>query len=236
MKPDREWSQFLSPRSIGSLILLIIIASLLIWVSFNMDLPSPLEMRENILEHGWSGWLIFLGIAAFIAITPIPVTVPALVAGSLYGVILGSVISFVGVMVGSWIAYWLARFAGKNLIFQLLGRHKEVVERYLNNAGFWTLCTARLMPGLPYWPINYGAGALGVNQYTFISSSLLASIPGQVSLVSLGAFAFNPNLFNGVVLVSAWVAVLVFTWISYRHWRNSNQENQGKNQSIRHLK
>ena len=231
MKPDQDWSKFLSLRSIVSLILLIVLVASFIWVSFNLNVPPPQELREIILDYGWSGFLIFLGITVAIAITPIPVTIPALVAGSLYGVIGGSILSFSGVMLGSWIAYWLARFVGQRLTFLLLGLHSEVVERYLNNAGFWTMCTVRLMPGLPYWPINYGAGALGVSQYAFLSATLLASIPGQVSLVSLGAFAVTPNLFNGTILASAWLAVLIFTWISYRHWRTTNQDAQDKNKS-----
>ena len=231
MKPDRDWSNFLSLRSIGSMIIVILLAALFIWVSFNLNLPEPQEMREIILGYGWPGFLIFLGITVAISITPIPVTIPALVAGSLYGVIGGSLLSFSGVMIGSWIAYWIARFAGQNLTLQLLGRHSAVVERYLSNAGFWTVCTVRLMPGLPYWPINYGAGALGVGQYTFLSATMLASIPGQVSLVAIGAFAVNPNLFHGVVLGSAWAAVLIFTWISYRHWRRTNNEAQDKEQA-----
>lgn len=231
MKPDREWSKFLSLRSIGSLILIIVLATLFIWISFNLDIPGPEALREIILDYGWSGFLIFLGIAIAIAITPIPVTIPALVAGSLYGVIWGSILSFSGVMIGSWIAYWLARFAGQRLVFQLLGRHSKMVERYLNNAGFWTLCTVRLIPGLPYWPINYGAGALGVKQYTFIPATMLASAPGQVSLVALGSFAVTPNLFNGLVLASAWITVIILVIISYRHWRQDSQELQDKKKS-----
>jgi uncharacterized membrane protein YdjX (TVP38/TMEM64 family) len=224
MKDDDGRLKILSFRSIYSLIFLITLGVLLIWVSFNMDLPAPKEMREIIVNYGWAGWLVFLGITAAIAITPIPVTVPALVAGSLYGLVGGSFLSFSGVMIGSWIGYWLARFAGRRLTFQLLGRHGTVVESYLNNAGFWAMCTARVMPALPYWPINYGAGALGVKQYTFISSTFLASIPGQVSLVALGAFAVEPSLLHGAVLVCAWLAVLIFTWVSYRYWRGTNND------------
>src|SRR5699024_1556114 len=102
-----------------------------------------------------------------------------------------------GVVLGSWIGYWLARAVGQRITFQLLGRHSSIVQNYLSNAGFWAVCTVRLMPGLPYWPVNYGAGALGVGQYAFISATFLASIPGQISLVALGAFAVNPSVFHG---------------------------------------
>ena len=225
MRSNKDTSDAFSLRSILSLLTLIIVIGLLIWLSFNVDIPSPDVLREIIQGYGWAGWLIFIGITALIAITPIPVTIPALVAGSLYGVIAGSIFSFSGIMIGSWIGFWLARFTGQKWTFKLLGRHGPTVKDYLSDAGFLAMCTARLMPGLPYWPVNYGAGALGVNQYVFLSATFIASIPGQISLVSLGAFAAHPNLFNGIILVSAWILVLVSTWISYRYWRNARNEN-----------
>lgn len=223
MNPEEQSDGF-SLRSTLSLLTTIGAIGLLIWLSFNVDIPEPDVLRDMIQGYGWAGWLVFIGITALIAITPIPVTIPALVAGSLYGVILGSLFSFTGVMIGSWLGYWLARLTGQDLTFKLLGRHGTTVKKYLSNAGFLAMCTARLMPGLPYWPVNYGAGALGVNQYAFVAATFVASIPGQISLVSLGAFLANQSLFNGVVLVSAWILVLVMTWISYRYWRNARDD------------
>ena len=178
-------------------------------------------MRKIILSYGWAGWLIFIGATIAIAVTPIPITMPALVAGSLYGLVKGPLLSFFGVLLGSWVGYWLARLVGQRITLQLLGRHSFMVQKYLSNAGFWTMCTVKLMPGLPYWPVNYGAGALGVKQGTFISATFLASAPGQVSLVALGVFAVKPSVFHGIVLIIAWSVVLVLTWIFYRYWRTA---------------
>ncbi|MFB9859602.1 TVP38/TMEM64 family protein [Salinicoccus siamensis] len=221
MSSEKEHTSLLSLRSVGSLTALVVLGASLLWVSFNMELPSPEALRETILGYGWAGWLVFLGITTAIAITPIPVTVPALVAGSLYGLIEGTILSFSGVMLGSWIGYWLARALGQRIVFRLLGRHSTIVQNYLSDAGFWAMCTVRLMPALPYWPINYGAGALGVKQYAFVSATFVASMPGQISLVALGAFASNPSIFHGTVLVIAWIAVLISTWISYKYWRST---------------
>lgn len=226
MSPDKERTNMFSLRSVVSLIALVVVGATLLWIVFNLDLPEPAEMREIILGYGWAGWLVFIGITAAIAITPIPITVPALVAGSLYGLIGGTLFSFSGVMIGSWLGYWLARAVGQRITFQLLGRHASIVEKYLNNAGFWAMCTVRLMPGLPYWPVNYGAGALGVGQYAFVSATFLASIPGQVSLVALGAFATNPSIFHGAVLIIAWATLLTLTWVSYRYWRHTSSASQ----------
>lgn len=224
MSSKKDFNDVFSPRSIVSLLTLVVFIGTLIWLSFNVNVPEPEVLREMIQGYGWAGWLIFIGITALIAITPIPVTIPALVAGSLYGVIAGSLFSFTGILIGSWIGYWLARFTGQDLTFKLLGRHGPAVKKYLGDAGFLAMCTARLMPGLPYWPVNYGAGALGVSQYSFLSATFIASLPGQISLVALGAFAVNQSLFNGIVLVTAWITVLVSTWISYSYWRNTRNE------------
>lgn len=224
MSSKKDFNDVFSPRSIVSLLTLVVFIGTLIWLSFNVNVPEPEVLREMIQGYGWAGWLIFIGITALIAITPIPVTIPALVAGSLYGVIAGSLFSFTGIFIGSWIGYWLARLTGQDLTFKLLGRHGPAVKKYLGDAGFLAMCTARLMPGLPYWPVNYGAGALGVSQYSFLSATFIASLPGQISLVALGAFAVNQSLFNGVILISAWITVLFSTWTSYRYWRNTHNE------------
>lgn len=178
MSSDKTSADAFSPRSIISLLSLVLVIGTLIWLSFNVNIPEPEVLREIIQGYGWAGWLIFIGITALIAITPIPVTIPALVAGSLYGVIAGSLFSFTGVIIGSWIGYWLARLTGQELTFKLLGRHGPTVKKYLGNAGFLAMCTARLMPGLPYWPVNYGAGALGVSQYAFLSATFIGFHPG----------------------------------------------------------
>ena len=226
MRSEKDSADAFSLRSIISLLTLVLFIGILIWLSFNVNIPEPEVLKEMIQSYGWAGWLVFIVITALIAITPIPVTIPALVAGSLYGIIAGSLFSFTGILIGSWIGYWLARLTGQELTFKFLGRHGPTVQKYLGNAGFLAMCTARLMPGLPYWPVNYGAGALGVSQYAFLSATFIASIPGQISLVALGAFAVNQSFFNGIILVTAWMTVLLSTWISYRYWRNTRKESK----------
>lgn len=227
MRKKQDSSDVFSLRSFFSLLALVVVIGILIWVSFNVDIPEPEDLRDMVQGYGWAGWFLFIGITALIAMTPIPVTIPALVAGSLYGVIAGSLFSFTGVFLGSWLGYWLARLTGQDITFRLLGRHGSAVKKYLSNAGFLAMCTARLMPGLPYWPVNYGAGALGVNQYAFLTATFIASIPGQISLVALGAFAVSQTLINGIVLGVAWITVLVSTFISYRYWQKNRKGNKG---------
>ena len=64
--------------------------------------------------------------------------------------------------------------------------------------------------------VNYGSGAFGVSQRAFLVGSLLGAIPGQVSLVAIGAFIAEPGVGNGVVVAVAWIVVAVLTFFAFR--------------------
>src|SRR5699024_2400784 len=92
---------------------LIIVMLVLLWLSFNVRLPSPDGLRDIIGAWGWAAWLAFTGAYALVALTPIPVTVMAVAGGLLFGVIEGTILSVIGVLLGCWGAYWIARGLGQ---------------------------------------------------------------------------------------------------------------------------
>lgn len=198
---------------------LIIVLLVLLWMAFNVRLPSADSLQQMIASWGWAAWLVFIGTYALVALTPIPVTVMAVTGGLLFGTLEGSILSMIGVFIGCWGAYWIARGLGRQATARLLGSHYRTAERHLNHAGFQAVVMLRLLPGFPYWPVNYGSGAFGVSQRDFLLASALAIIPGQVSLVAIGSFISNPNVANGVVVGIGWAVVLVMTWWAYRRWR-----------------
>lgn len=199
--------------------LLVLVLLALLWLVFNVELPPAEQLRDMIASWGWAAWLVFIGIYAIVAMTPIPVTVMAVTAGLLFGVIEGTILSVIGVLIGCWGGYWLARGLGRQATVKLLGSRASTVERHLDQAGFQAVFMLRLLPGFPYWPINYGSGAFGVAQRDFVLASTVAVIPGQVSLVAIGAFISNPGVVNGVVVGSAWIVVIILTIWAYRRWK-----------------
>src|SRR5699024_1654672 len=120
-----------------------------------------------------------------VALTPIPVTVMAVTAGVLFGLLQGVILSVVGVMIGCWGAYWIARLLGKQATAKILANHYNTVEKHLDQAGFQAVVMLRLLPGFPYWPVNYGSGAFNISQRDFMFASILSVIPGQISLVAI---------------------------------------------------
>ena len=200
---------------------LVVVVLAMIWVVFNVDLPPADDLQDSIAEAGWAGWLIFIGLYAVVALTPIPVSIMAVTGGLLFGLALGSVLSVIGVFLGAWGAYWLARALGKRTVKRMLGRYRSRVEDQLSSAGFEAVCTLRLLPGVPYWPVNYGSGVFGVRTGVYVPASLLSMIPGQVSLVAVGHFIAEPGVLAGIPVLIAWAVVLVLTVMSYLRWRNA---------------
>lgn len=203
---------------------LIAVALVMLWLAFNVRLPSISTLQEWILDRGWAGGLAFIGLYAVVAMTPIPVTIMAVAGGLLFGAGNGSILSVIGALLGSWAAYWLARMLGRDTVMKILGSHASKVQHHLQDAGFQAVCVLRLMPGFPYWPVNYGSGAFGVSQRDFLAASALATIPGQVSLVAIGAFVANATVANGVVIGVAWAVVIAMTIWAYREWRKARKQ------------
>ncbi|MGO3314371.1 MAG: TVP38/TMEM64 family protein, partial [Brachybacterium tyrofermentans] len=146
---------------------LVVAVLAMIWLALNVRLPSLDELRAEFAELGAWGPLAFIGLYAVVALTPIPVTIMAVAGGMLFGLPLGTVLSMIGVVLGCWGGYWIARGLGRETVMKGLGSHADMVEDQLENGGFYAVCTLRLMPGIPYWPVNYGSGALGITSRDF---------------------------------------------------------------------
>lgn len=208
--------------------LLGLVVLVMVWLVFNVKLPSIDDLQDQLARFGSAAWIAFVLLYAIVAVTPIPVTVMAVTAGLLFGVVEGSILSVIGALIGCWIAYWLARGLGKNTVKRLLGRHTSTVEEQLDNSGFRAVVVLRLMPGLPYWPVNYGSGAFGVSQRDYLLASGIAMIPGQVSLVAIGSFIADPSILNATVVVGAWVVVITMTLLTIRSWRRDAKTGTGE--------
>ncbi|MCT1765799.1 TVP38/TMEM64 family protein [Brevibacterium casei] len=202
-----------------------------LWLVVNVHLPSPGVLQSDIAEVGFWGFAVYVALYTVVAATPIPVTIVAVAGGLAFGLALGTLLSMIGVIAGGYIGYWIARALGRTTAREMLGSHAEAVETQLHGGGFYAVSTLRLMPGLPYWPVNYGSGAFGVDQRTFVLATIVSSLPGQLSLVAIGAFIGNPSVPNGIAVGASWLLVGSLTILAFRRWRRVAQPNVGLRRS-----
>ena len=200
-------------------VLLVLVLLTMVWLALNVRLPSLEALQARIAELGLWGPFAFIALYAVVAVTPIPVTIMAVAAGMIFGLPVGTVLSMAGVVLGCFGGYGLARALGRDTVMRMLGSHAEVIEERLHDGGFYAVCTLRLMPGIPYWPVNYGSGALGVSSREFLIATVVSALPGQVSLIAIGAFIADPSVLSGAAVVISWVVVIALTLVAYRRWR-----------------
>ena len=187
---------------------------------------TPPETRER----GGTPWGSILRNIALVLVLLMMLwlAIMAVTGGLVFGVPVGTALSMIGVVAGCWGAYWLARALGRETVMRLLGSHADMVEHRLEGGGFYAVCTLRLLPGLPYWPVNYGSGALGIGSREFLVPTIVSTLPGQVSLVAIGAFIADASLLHGIIVVISWIAVLVLTALAFRRWRTVRHDQDSR--------
>ncbi|MCI4010710.1 TVP38/TMEM64 family protein [Brevibacterium sp. ZH18] len=233
-RPKPEGSGRMPVSSILRNVALALVILVCLWLVFNVRLPSLDSLQDEIAQAGFWGFSIFIGLYAVVAATPIPVTIMAVAGGLVFGLPFGTLLSMIGVVAGCYGGYWISRGLGRDTVMKLLGSHAEAIESRLTNGGFYAVCMLRLMPGFPYWPVNYGSGALGIKSRTFLFATVVSALPGQLSLVAVGAFIGNPGIVNGIAVGISWALVIVLTIITFRRWkltRKSSKETETKGAS-----
>ncbi|AOP51879.1 MAG: TVP38/TMEM64 family protein [Brevibacterium aurantiacum] len=195
-----------------------------LWLVFNVHLPSLDGIQKQIADAGFWGFGIFIILYALVAATPIPVTIMAVAGGLAFGLIFGTILSMIGVVAGCVGGYWVARGLGRDTVMKLLGNHAAAIESRLTNGGFYAVCILRLMPGFPYWPVNYGSGAMGIKSRTFLIATVISALPGQLSLVAVGAFIGNPGIVTGTAVGISWALVIVLTILTFRRWKSEQKD------------
>lgn len=162
---------------------------------------SPLRdefTRDNIrtrvasLRGVWYGPLVLIGVYAVGCVLAIPASVFVFAAGFIWGWMLGGAYAWIGGMLGATASFFVARFVGDGLLnrFGALGR---MVTKQVDHAGMRSLLVLRLIPGIPFAVLNYGAGVAGVRLIDFLGATAIGLLPTFV-------FAYCADaLFNGTM-------------------------------------
>ena len=128
-------------------------------------------------------WLPLAFLAAHIVVTvlPFPRTAFTLAAGLLFGPVLGVTLAVVASTASAVIALLLVRAAGWQL--SRLVRHQavETLDARLRDRGWVAVVSLRLIPAVPFAPLNYavGASAVRVLPYTLATVAGVASRDGS---------------------------------------------------------
>ncbi len=210
------------------LILTSVVVVALVAAALLVRLPSAVELRDWAMTMG--PWLPLTFLCGHIVVTvlPFPRTAFTLAAGLLFGPILGVTLAVTASTVSAMIALGLVRAAGWQL--NRLVRHQAVekVDARLRERGWVAVMSLRLIPVVPFAPLNYAVGASGVRVLPYLLATVAGLLPGTSAVVILGDALtghVSPLLFT-VSLCTGLIGLALFAY-EIRHYRRHHHHAAG---------
>ncbi|MBM7770727.1 putative membrane protein YdjX (TVP38/TMEM64 family) [Actinokineospora baliensis] len=173
----------------GRRALLILLAAVLALVVIGslIPVPNPVQVRTWAEGLGWATPVVFLVGYALLTVAPIPRTVFNLSAGLLLGGAAGLAVAMVATVIASGLAFWLARGLGRRWVERHMERGAvRAVNARLAGGGLGAIVSLRLVPMIPFAPMNYCCGLAAVEVRPFLLGTFLGSLPGTAAAVFLG--------------------------------------------------
>jgi uncharacterized membrane protein YdjX (TVP38/TMEM64 family) len=159
---------------------------------------DPMRIKLLLEGAGALAPVIYMSIMALaVVVSPIPSMPLDIAAGAFFGPLLGTLYSTVGATVGAVASFEITRLLGRRFIERFLGGHINFCtycsDRLLTRVVF----VARLMPGVSFDIVSYGAGLTKISLRNFTFATFLGMIPAT----------FFYNYFGSVMMFSKWLTV-----------------------------
>ena len=162
------------------------VVAILVAVALLVRLPSAVQLRDWSLSMG--PWLPLAFLAAHIVVTvfPFPRTAFTLAAGLLFGPVLGVTLAVVASTASAVIALELVRATGWQLSHLVRHQSVEKADARLRERGWVAVLSLRLIPAVPFAPLNYAVGASAVPLLPYTLATIVGVLPGTAAVVILG--------------------------------------------------
>jgi uncharacterized membrane protein YdjX (TVP38/TMEM64 family) len=190
-------------RGLLKIAIVVVLAAIVLGIWFS-PLRAHLNRDEIRVAVGqlrdlWYGPIVFvLGFAASCVIA-LPASIFVLSAGVIWGWKLGTVYTLAGGLLGATASYFVGRFLGEGVL-ERFGRVGRLVTRQVDHAGFKSLLVLRLIPGIPFAVLNYGAGVARVALPDYIGATAIGMLPSVIVFTYCADALFSGTMTEGDAL------------------------------------
>lgn len=153
---------------------------------------GPERLRAAVESAGWAGAVVFVVGYALIVLAPTPASLLTILAGALFGIWWGTLLAWAGALLGAVGGFALGRRLGRPVVDRLLGGRLQQADRVLGDHGLVAVLLVRLVPVLPFTPLNYAAGLLRVRPGDYLLGTALGIVPGALAYAAVGASGADP--------------------------------------------
>lgn len=184
----------ITPRQIAGICALIVTVLAIVMVWRWLEVPKIDTQTVNfwVQKAGIWGPLLVIGFMTLaIVASPIPSAPIAMVAGATYGHVAGTIYVAIGAELGAVIAFLIARYAGRNVVQNILGEKSDYGLLGSQNALTLTVFGSRLLPFVSFDAISYAAGLSKLHLWRFFLATLAGILPVSFVLAHVGAGAIE---------------------------------------------
>ena len=161
------------------------------------------DLRRTVQSAGLWAPLVFVLLQGTVTVAPVPRTVFTVAAGVLFGSISGLLLTITGTALAAATAYGLVRLVGGRFAERHADRSAVVwVRGRLETSGLLAMVSLRLIPALPFAPLNYALALARARFGPYVLGTVLGVLPGTVSIVVLGDAAVGGNPHPAMFVVS----------------------------------
>ncbi len=153
---------------------------------------------------------MLLSVAAMIAtaLSVLPAQVVAIANGMAFGPVVGFALTWTGGLIGACIGFYAARLLGRKPILRLLGTSRfATLDAWVDRHGVFVFLLARLIPFIPFFLLNYGAGLANLRFASYLSITAIGIIPMALLCVTLGDRVMDADW--QAILIIASLAILL---------------------------
>lgn len=177
---------------IKPLLLLVVVAGG-VAVALTVGIPPIEDIRAWVADAGWAGPVLYAALYAALTLTPAPATVISITAGVLFGLPTGLAVVMAGAVTGAIIAFSLSRVLGRGAVERVDSDRLRRLDALLRRRGLLAVIGVRLVPLLPFTPLNYACGLSAVRPRDYVVGTAVGILPGATAYVTIGAYGATPG-------------------------------------------
>jgi len=201
-------------RILGGIWFLLFLSGMVWSLFFLMEhgIEASAHKLQNFASAQAGLSVLFLwGLFVVRSIFYLPSFVLLLAGGFLFGPFWGAIVGLVGEMISASLSFGLARYFGHHFVETHENAFFQKLDLALSKRGFFTILILRVIPIVPFDPVNIGAGLSRISFLDYFWATAIGLIPPLFLYALLGDSLDNPrNILLVIVLMLAIIPLLVW--------------------------
>jgi uncharacterized membrane protein YdjX (TVP38/TMEM64 family) len=196
------------------------VGGLFAWATLSGRRPSPDAIRGWADDYGAWGPLVYVGLSAALSCAFVPGPLLAGVAGALFGPWVGTPVALAAASLAAACQLLIARHVAGRPVREYLLPRVGRLDAFLEERGLMAVVVVRLLPGVPYVPVNYSSGLTRLRALDMAAGTALGASAKTFAYVTLGGSLGDLRRPEARVAVAVLVALaLVGLWLARRELR-----------------